>query len=229
MENYLHSNARYYDQGQGYEAPNVESYVFRAHGRIFEHDFGLTGANGERVLDFGCGSGAALAFFDSKGFDVYGVDISEKDLTRARDRMPHIPDHFRQVDAKPEASADLFGGKFDLVISIQTLYFLSDTDFSLALASIYNNMKSGGYIHASMIGEKAALFDFSEPAEDGLRNVTWSNDRIAYKDLYMNFTKSKEDLETRFSQFEKIYIGHYDRDYRNEGSEFHYTFTGRKA
>lgn len=226
MDQYLKANKEYYEHG--YEAENVESYVFRAYGRIFKHDFGLDGSKGERVLDFGCGSGSALRFFKSKGFNAYGADISETDLARARSRMPDIADHFLQIPPKPQMTDNFFGGGFDLIISIQTLYFLSDTDMQIRLKTLYNMLKPGGYIYASMMGTQAYFSKYATPAEDGMSCINFKNDRITYKDLYVNLTKSKEDLEQKFSMFKKIYVGHYDRDYRNEGSEFHYTFTGQR-
>ena len=36
------------------------------------------------VFDFGCGEGGALNFFHKQGFQVFGVDIAEKDLEVAR-------------------------------------------------------------------------------------------------------------------------------------------------
>src|SRR5436190_24196902 len=99
MDTYLEKNKEYYDKG--YDAENVESYVFRAYGRIFKHDFGLDGSKGEKVLDFGCGSGASLKFLKSKGFNVHGVDISEIDIRRAQSRMPDIKDHFVVIPPKP--------------------------------------------------------------------------------------------------------------------------------
>lgn len=227
MEQYLKSNKEYYELG--YEAENVESYVFRPYGRIFKHDFGLDGTKGERVLDFGCGSGAALRFFKSKGFDVYGADISETDLATARKRMPDIADHFLQVAPKPQENDMFFGGNFDLVISIQTLYFLSNRDLATRMRSLYNMVKPGGYIYASMVGTQCYFSKYATPAEDGMSRINFSNDRITYKDLYVNFTLSKEHLIERFAPFKKVYVGYYDRDYREEGSEFHWTFIGQKA
>ncbi len=36
------------------------------------------------VFDFGCGEGGALNFFLKQGFQVFSVDIAEKDLEVAR-------------------------------------------------------------------------------------------------------------------------------------------------
>ena len=226
LDLYLQKNKVYYDQG--YVAENVESYVFRAYGRIFSHDFGLSGKKGEKILDFGCGGGASLKFFKSKGFDVYGVDISEKDIARARQSMPDVKDHFLVIPPKPDPQDMFFGGKFDLIISIQTLYFFSNKDFQIRLQTLHNMLKPGGVIYASMMGSKCYFRKFAKPRGKGLYSIRFQNDRIKYDDLFVNFTKNKKDLEKKFSIFKKVYIGHYDRDYRHEGSEFHYTFTGIK-
>ena len=82
MDDYLRKNHEYYEKG--YEAENIESYVFRFYGRILKHDFKMDGSKNEKILDFGCGAGSALKFFKSKGFNVHGADISAKDIDKAR-------------------------------------------------------------------------------------------------------------------------------------------------
>src|SRR5262249_22703415 len=100
VSDYLTSNTRYW--AGTYDAPNVESFIFRFYGRILKFDYGIDGRNHERLLDFGCGQGAALQFFDQLGFDCYGVDIASNDVSAAQRRMPHIADHFTVVDPMPD-------------------------------------------------------------------------------------------------------------------------------
>jgi len=107
--NYLKENYNYWEKG--YEADNVESQVFRVYGRIFRAQFGLDGSKKEKLLDFGCGCGAALEFFFKKGFDVYGVDISAVDIERCKARMPQISDHFAVIEPKPKTEDVFWGGE----------------------------------------------------------------------------------------------------------------------
>jgi cyclopropane fatty-acyl-phospholipid synthase-like methyltransferase len=96
IESYLGDNKEYWEKG--YEAPNVDHHTFRFFGRILKPEFGLPEHN-EKLLDFGCGQGAAVNFFHMNGFDAYGVDISEKDISIARSRFSHIKNKFTICNA----------------------------------------------------------------------------------------------------------------------------------
>jgi SAM-dependent methyltransferase len=223
---YLDKNAEYW-KGR-YDAPNVESFIFRMFGRILRFDYGIDGSNHERILDFGCGQGGNLNFFDKLGFDCYGVDIAANDVAIAKSVMPHIADHFSVIDSKPNADQLFFGGDMDVVISIQTLNFLSDSDFEVAIQCLYNNMKRGAKIYATWDGWTHYYRQHATYVGDGLWNVKFKTDRLDY-DLYTTFIKDKDDMREKFKLFKPVYLDYYDSSFREEGSEFRYTFFGIKA
>lgn len=225
MEEYLQKNLEYYNQG--YEAENVEGWVFRPFGRIFKQRLGIDGSKGEKVLDFGCGSGASLRYLKSKGFDVYGVDISEVDINRAKSRLSDIKDHFQIIDPKPVPGQIFHGGDFDIIISIQTLYFMNRTDMNIAIDNLYNQLKKGGYIYATMISSKTYYYKHSKEDKDGLRNVTFDNGRIKYENLYCQFFDSADEVNAVFKKFTGLFSGYYAYDW-GDGDEVHFTFVGRK-
>jgi SAM-dependent methyltransferase len=225
MSEYLQTNAKYWSGT--YTAPNVESFIFRFYGRILKFDYGIDGSNHERLLDFGCGQGGALHFFDKLGFNCHGVDIAAQDIAAAQALMPHIASQFAVIDPKPSPDRVFFGGQFDVVISIQTLDFLSNTDFKQAVRSLYNNLKPGGLIYASMNGWQMYYRNHATPADDGLWHVRFDNGRVDY-DLFLNFVRDKDEMRERFSLFKPVYLDHYDSSFREEGSEFRYTFFGVK-
>ena len=225
MSEYLERNATYWSNT--YDAPNVESFIFRFYGRILKFDYGIDGSKHERILDFGCGQGAALNFFDRLGFNCFGVDIAGNDIAAARQRMPHIADHFTTIEPKPDEKTWFFGGDFDVVISIQTLDFLSDTDFAQAIKCLWNNMKPGAKIYASMNGWTMYYRNHGTYAGDGLWHVKFKTSRVDY-DLFLNFVNSKEDMKNKFSLFKPVYLDYYDLSFREEGSELRYTFFGIK-
>jgi SAM-dependent methyltransferase len=225
VKDYATQNSVYW-QGR-YLAPNVESFIFRFYGRILRHDYGIDGSNNEKILDFGCGEGGALRFFDSLGFNCYGVDIAENDLKVARKVMPKRAEHIKLISPVPKAGIRYADDDVDIAISIQTLDFLSNSDFSIVIKNIYNNMKPGGKIYASMNGWNMYYRNHANYAGDGLWHVEFNNGRVEY-DVHLNFVKDRDEMREKFSLFKPIYIDYYDSSFREEGSEFRHTFFGIK-
>jgi hypothetical protein len=131
------------------------------------------------------------------------------------------------IDPHPDENQLFFGGDMDVVISIQTLDFLSNSDFEKAIRCIYNNMKPGAKIYASMNGWQMYYRNHAEYAGDGLWHVKFDNGRVNY-DLYLNFVKDKDEMREKFKLFKPVYLDYYDSSFREEGSEFRYTFFGIK-
>jgi hypothetical protein len=230
--NYLQKNARYW--AGTYNAPNVESFIFRMYGRILVHDYGIDGSRGEKVFDFGMGQGGALHFFHRHGFNVFGVDIAQQDIEVARQVMPERANQFRVISPTPNSELVFYPDLvvppvdgFDVVISIQTLDFLSNSDFEKAVAAIYKNMKVGAKIYASMNGWDMYYRNNGTPIGDGLWHIKFDNGRVNY-DLALNFVRDKDDMRHRFRLFKPVYLDHYDSSFREEGSEYRYTFFGVK-
>lgn len=226
---YLDDNKEYWEKG--YEAVSVDHPVFRFYGRVLKPDFGISGENGEKLLDFGCGQGASVEFFARYGFNAVGVDISNTDINVAKIRYPHIRNHFCVCDPNPNNN-DFYGFKDDIsvVTAIQSLYYLSDTDFKICIDKIYNSMKKGGVFYATMMGEKSKeFFDNSTYFNDGLREVAFKNDRLNVSKYYISFIKNEEHLIEKFNMFKPVHTGYYCAKFRNdEGDGFHYTFCGIK-
>jgi len=226
MTDYLSTNLRYWSGA--YQAPNVESFIFRFYGRILKFDYDIDGSKHERILDFGCGQGGALAFFDKLGFDCFGVDVAHNDIAVAAALMPHLASQFKVIAPEPDQNQVFFADRrFDIVISIQTLDFLSDTDFDKAISCLYNNMKPGAKIYASMNGWDMYYRKHGEYVGDGLWHVKFKTDRLDY-DLFLNFVRDKDAMRSKFKLFKPVYLDHYDSSFREEGSEFRYTFFGIK-
>src|ERR1044071_8244430 len=102
-------------------------------------------AAGERVLDVGCGAGAAslaLAARVGAGGQVLGVDISEPLIGRARALAPQdTPALFRVADA---SSAELPEGAFDILCSRFGVMFFDDP--TGAFAHMRRALRPGGRV-----------------------------------------------------------------------------------
>jgi len=72
---------------------------------------------GARVLDLGCGAGDACVFLDRRGFSCTGVDISERALALARDRLPER----LFVAARDDAVLDFADESFEALVCLGVL------------------------------------------------------------------------------------------------------------
>ena len=75
-----------------------------------------------RILDFGCGRGLLVAFLRSKGFDAYGVDISEKYVSASRAYFSRNYQNENVLSVIGDDSRTSFDdGYFDIILSDQVL------------------------------------------------------------------------------------------------------------
>lgn len=100
--------------------------------------------DGWTMLDIGCGGGATLKRLlkRSKGAQVYGIDISEESVAKARKVNANVLD--RQVFVTQGSAEKLpyDDNKFDLVTAVETVYFWPD--LPNCLKEVWRVVKSGG-------------------------------------------------------------------------------------
>lgn len=81
------------------------------------------GAERKQILDLGCGHGVNAGYMQSKGFQVTGIDLSEKMVARARKDYPNV--EFRVGDmARLSFPADSFDG---VLASYSLIHLTKDT------------------------------------------------------------------------------------------------------
>jgi len=94
----------------------------------------------KRLLDAGCGDGEFLGFLAQQGFDVYGVDISEKAIARARERCSGPSLYCETLEeALPWPS-----GFFDVIWCTEVLEHLFD--IPKVLAGLNRVLKQNGLL-----------------------------------------------------------------------------------
>jgi len=227
--NYLLANKKYWEKG--YPAPNVDHYVFRFFGHILKPQFNLP-LNNEKLLDFGCGSGAAVNFFYKNGFNSQGVDMPETDLSNAKLQYPQIKDKFFLCNPDPKLQP-IYGTEtsYKVITAFQSLYYLSKSDFEIVINKLHNQLEPGGIFFATMMGSSSKdFYDNSKSTDDEwLRKVDFKHSRLNITDYFISFVKNEDDLLKKFSIFMPIHVGYYSEKFRSdEGESFHYTFCGMK-
>jgi SAM-dependent methyltransferase len=122
-----------------------------------QHAVALLGPARGRCLDLGCGTGLALPVLEAAGWDAVGVEVSEGQLARARERGATV----LRADAHDLPFED---GSFEAVISI-----LTHTDFDdarVAFAEAARVVRAGGvFVYAGVHPVFAS--PFALPQEDG--------------------------------------------------------------
>ncbi|MDD4950524.1 bifunctional 2-polyprenyl-6-hydroxyphenol methylase/3-demethylubiquinol 3-O-methyltransferase UbiG [Sulfuricurvum sp.] len=99
-----------------------------------------------KIIDIGFGSGRDLAFLNSQGFEIYGMDPVEVFVVQAQHRFPDIREHF---EVGSFISNDLpfeWLTSFDAVISIAVWMHLKAAERSKAIEFIQSLLKQDGLI-----------------------------------------------------------------------------------
>ena len=217
---YLTENYKYWQKG--YDAPNVESFIFRFYG------FYLKKRKNLKLLDFGCGQGAAVNFFNSVKVNSIGVDISDIDIKSAKKKYPKNKHKFICIKSFNDLDKKKYYNKFDVIVASQSLYYLSNTDLNKLISIFYRLLKKNGIFFSSMISFKSSLYKNSKKFKDGLRIVSKDNKKN-YSKHYINFIKDYMSLTKKFSKFKIINLGYYSVCFNKDNDiNHHYTFIGRK-
>jgi SAM-dependent methyltransferase len=118
------------------------------------------------VLDLGCGGGAQLWYLAREGFRPVGLDVAFAAVTRSRDRLAE------EGLAAPLAQGDgrrlpFRASSFDLVLDVQALSCLHDTDVPGAWREVARVLRPGG---------RFVTIGFTRRTADGI-DACWLTER----------------------------------------------------
>lgn len=101
-------------------------------------------AAGGEALVVGCGLGDDAEELARRGYAVTAFDISPTAITRCQERFPQSPVGYRVADV--QNLPDMWRGRFDLVVEINTLQSLPRSDRPAAVAAIAGTVARGGLL-----------------------------------------------------------------------------------
>ncbi|MNB78641.1 Trans-aconitate 2-methyltransferase [compost metagenome] len=105
----------------------------------------LNPAEGERILDLGCGTGDLAYELTKAGADVTGMDLSGEMIGKAAAKYPEIP--FVAGNAEDFA----FGEPFDAVFSNAALHWMKNAE--KVISCVWDGLKPGGRFIAEFGGK----------------------------------------------------------------------------
>ena len=107
---------------------------------------------GSNILDIGCGPGIPITKESvDRGFDVTGIDISDKMIELAKKNIPKAA--FEKISMTDIS----FNDKFDGIVSSYSMLLLDPENFRKASWKIMDALKGGGYF----------LLSLNEPTPEG--------------------------------------------------------------
>jgi len=119
---------------------------------------------GAKILDAGCGPGIPIAKYLSEKFEVYGIDISEKQIELAKKLVPKAK--FKKADL---VAPGFENETFDGIICLYALIHVDRKKHLEILKEFYNLLKSPGYLMICM-----GLEDFEGEEEYLGTKMFWS-------------------------------------------------------
>ncbi|EOD0574512.1 class I SAM-dependent methyltransferase [Campylobacter jejuni] len=223
MQNSLEAYTMKYNEN-GYGLLFPDGHVVRFYERILKYKLNKINGN---LLDFGCGNGVHSAYFQSKGFKTFGIDI-----------VPSLKEIWEQNISgggyckiiEPNSSIKgLFDENMDIIFANQSLYYIPLKELKQNILEFYELLNTGGILFATMMSKKNYYFSHSQKEEkNGLSKVE-INGRLN-ETSFIHFIDKAEDLKNLFQPFETLFLGDYDpiNFYNFEGSAHHYIYIGIK-
>ncbi len=119
---------------------------------------------GGKILDAGCGPGTDASYVASKGFNVIGIDLSEKMLEIAKRKSPGIcfqKADIRRLNFKPNI--------FDGIIASFSLIHIFKKDINKTINNFYKLLKPGGVVYIGIQEGKSQEIFLVEPLKSDER------------------------------------------------------------
>ncbi len=134
---------RWYETGTGRYVDRTEKWLV----------FSMLRSRGGKALDLGCGTGNYTAELYRRGFDVVGLDASEKMLEIARKKLPQVS--FVHGDAYQLPFPD---ESFDVVLSVTMFEFIHEPE--KVVSEIHRVLKPGGEVIIGTMNGNSLWFIF---------------------------------------------------------------------
>ncbi len=150
---------------------------------ILERIFRANGFNeNAQILDCACGIGTQCIGLASLGYHVTASDISEGELTEAKERAGNSNVSIRFERADFRSLSATFTEPFDIVIAMDNAlpHMLTKNDLEAAIISITNQIVPGGMFVASIRDYDALLMD-KPPYSPPYIHRTGNGQRVSFQ------------------------------------------------
>jgi nucleotide sugar dehydrogenase len=151
--------------------------------------------NGKDVLEVGCGIGTAAQSFIENGANYTGIDLSDRSIEIAKQRLDIFNLSGKLFQANIEELNDIENKEFDLIYSFGVLHHTPNID--VAIRNIFKMLKVGGEFKL-MLYAKNSLKNFE--IQDGLDQYEAQNG-VPIANVYTN-----DEIHSILKDFKNISI-----------------------
>lgn len=165
-----------------------------------------------RVLDLACGKGRHSIYLNKKGFDVTGIDLSEKSISCAKTSENETL-HFYMHDMRKLFRTNYF----DVVLNLFTSfgYFEQERDDMATINAVYKSLKPNGTFVMDFMNSKKVIQQLScreTKTIDGIDfkiSKTFENHfivkKIEFSDKEKNYSFEERVKALTLADFEKYF------------------------
>jgi 2-polyprenyl-3-methyl-5-hydroxy-6-metoxy-1,4-benzoquinol methylase len=201
--------------------------LFEDYGEKYDHETFTHGTKGEcdfiekeigfdkttRILDIGCGTGRHSIELNRRGYNVTGIDLSERQLEIAREKAArdNLEISFRKMDARNLE----FSGEFDLAIMLCEGGFpLMETDemnYAILQSAFRALDKNGKFIFTTLNGlfplfNSVKDFCNESSGEDNAQTESSSFDLMTFRDHNVTSIVTGEGKKIEYRCNERYYV-----------------------
>ena len=103
--------------------------------------------DGTKILEIGCGTGTSTVALAEQGADVTGIDLNERSLNVARDRLGiHELDSRVHLANATEIRDRFSDARFDFIIFFASLEHMTHTERMIAMKDAWDMLPAGGLL-----------------------------------------------------------------------------------
>lgn len=156
---------------------------------------------GLRVLDVGCGAGRYLIYMANQGFEVYGIDISEKGLGLTKERLKkrNLEALIVKSDMKELPYID---SCFDAVVCLHAIYHQRFEEIQGTIFEITRVLRKRGFLFINFLSKRTYSYGKGLKVEDD----TFMEQEGVEKGVLHHFA-DEEEIKRLFKDFKILNLG----------------------
>lgn len=156
----------------------------------------------KKILDVGCGTGRHAEFLDDNGFDVTGIDLSEKMIKIALENSKKTGKDIKYKVSN--ANNFKINQKFDTIVSLFHVISYQDQNKKLinTFKSIYNHLNEGGIFIFDFWYGPGVLTELPSSREKKFKNENLEINRKSFPNLI--YSKNIVDVKFKINVKTKL-------------------------